>query len=236
MASVSASWARWPPDSVPGPLAGVEPELLDPPLGQLGVPTGFEPCPHPQVVAHRHPRVESACPGRRSPPVRAGSRRRAGAAPSTSIVPAVGCEQPDGQMQQRGLAGAVRARPARRPGPPGRTACSRAAPTGGRSACRARSPRSPRSCHPSARRSSGRRCGRSPRCRRGPSPAARAERSHSFSEAQEPGLGRGVGPRQRADHERANPGPRAHQALPLEIAVGLEHGVGVDGQAGDQTC
>jgi hypothetical protein len=42
---------------------------------------------------------------------------------------------------------------------------------------------------------------------------------------------RGVG--QRAGDERADPLPRRDQPVPLELAVGLEHRVGIDRETGD---
>ena len=50
---------------------------------------------------------------------------------------------------------------------------------------------------------------------------------------QEPGLRGRVGPGGERDDERAEPRAGARQSFPLELAVGLVHGVRVDGQLGD---
>ena len=104
--SVSASWARCPPDSLPGPLGGVEAEPLDPGAGDRVVPARVEPGAEPQVVVDAEPGVGrgvlgdeadlgqlAALPARAPAADLDRARRRR--------------QQPDGQAEQGGLAGAV---------------------------------------------------------------------------------------------------------------------------------
>ena len=147
-------------------------------------------------------------------------------------MPHVGAQQPGGQLQQGGLARAVRADEpddaalgdgqravAQRPGPP----VLLAEPAGLDDSAHQRPPR---------RSSCGTRCGRSPRCRRGPGPP-RAPSAASRSSRRGTGPARPGRSRRRADDERAQPRPGAHQALALQVPVGLEHRVRVDRQLGD---
>ena len=83
------------------------------------------------------------------------------------------------------------------------------------------------------RSSCGPRCGRSPRCRRGPGPPTAPSAARSVMAARNRRLRGGVGAGQRPDDEGPLARPGAHQALALQVAVGLEHRVRVDRQLGD---
>ncbi len=67
----------------------------------------------------------------------------------------------------------------------------------------------------------------------GPRPADRAERSQSVIEARNRAWAAGSVRGSDPDDEGALAGPGAHQALTLEVPVGLEHRVRVDRQPGD---
>ena len=67
----------------------------------------------------------------------------------------------------------------------------------------------------------------------GPRPAARAVRSHSVIDARKRACASGSVRGSDATDEGPQPGPGPHQALAFEVAVRLEHGVGVDRQLRD---
>ena len=178
-ARVRASWARWPPDSDPGPLLRVQAELPDPPLRQLVVPAGVEPGAEAEVIGDPHPGVDGRVLGDEADPGQLRRRWPAGGSPRTLIVPRVGASSPVARLQQGGLARAVgpdepddvafgdgQRAVAQRPGPPVLLAQPAGLDDGGHQ-------------RPPRRSSCGTRCGRSPRCHRGPGPPTRAERSQS---------------------------------------------------------
>ena len=182
------------------------------------------------MLGHRQAGVGGRVLGDETDPCRAASGRRRASAEHGDRSRGRG-EQPDGQMQQRGLArpvgpdqpddlalgdgeGAV----AQRPAPPVPLAQSLGLEDGGHAT-------------PSAKQFRKRRAvdgldvvGTEPG-RAGPSAAIGHRR-------EEPGLGGRVGAGKRPDHEGPLTGSGPHQALAFEVAVRLEHRVGVDGQLG----
>ena len=111
-----------------GPLAGIEAEPLDPAAGQLVVPARVEVGAEPQVVGDGQPGVGGRVLGDEADP---GQLRRAGGRPAAEDLDRAGGrrQQPDGEVQQGGLARTVRAdQPDDAPGRD-RSACSRSAPS-----------------------------------------------------------------------------------------------------------
>ena len=110
MARVRASWARWPPDSLPAFCARVEAELAIRSVGQSAGPSpGW--CGRRSAGGRRWTgRRRWACPARRNRPWPAGPAPEAGWPPEDldrARRSASACRPPD--LQQRRLAGAVRA-------------------------------------------------------------------------------------------------------------------------------
>ena len=128
MARVSASWARCPPDSVPGPLVRVQVQPLDPAAGQFRVPARVEARAQPQVIADRQPGVDRRVLGQEPDP---GQLRRAGRGRAAEHLDRARGrrQQADGQVQQSRLARPRSGRPGPPRARPGCSACSRPAPT-----------------------------------------------------------------------------------------------------------
>ena len=89
-----------------GPLPRVQAELPDPALGQLAVPARVEPAAHAQMAGHGKPRVGRGVLGDEADC--AQLRRGAGAFAQNRDRARGRREQPGCQLQERGLAGAVR--------------------------------------------------------------------------------------------------------------------------------
>ena len=208
-----------------GLLRRVEAELRDPLLGDRGVPARVQLGAEPQVVGDAS-RRRRACPARRSPPGRTvpGRRRALRRAPRS-------CRSSGGSARRPGCSSVDLPAPL---GPTSPTMC----PAGSR-ACSPERPRRPyRLPSPSASSDPGHRapstasreraCGTGPRCsrrparRRGPpEPRSAARRSGPWA-ASEPSASVPV-------TKVPTPAARVDQALVLQLAVGLEHGVRVDG-------
>ena len=175
----------------------------------------------------------------------------AGSPPSTLTLAGGRRRQPDHEVEQGGLARAVRARPARPGDRRGWPACTRAAPrcrrTGGPGravsmtfmprlrAIRPGLARAPRASSSSAAlREIPQRAGEQ---RDDPvlvQPGRVGVASQSSSELAQPGRARGASTWLSGGlDERALPGPARRQALVLQLAVGLQHRVRVDRQVGD---
>ena len=107
IARVSASWARWPPESDPARWRWVEVELLDPGLGELVVPVLVEVGAHAEVLGHRQPGVGRGVLGDEADLLEPGSAV-AGASAEHRDRSRARREQSDGQVQQRRLARTVR--------------------------------------------------------------------------------------------------------------------------------
>ena len=121
-------------------LAGVEPELLDPCLGERFVPARVHPCAEPQVIANRQSRIGRGVLGDEAD---AGqlARARARLPTENSDRSGVWTKETDRELEERRLAGAVRAdEPDDLASGNGKRALARA-PTCARSACRGRWPR-----------------------------------------------------------------------------------------------
>ena len=106
-ARVSASCARWPPESLPARCVGSRPSSSIRAVGQGGVPAGVEAGAQPEVVGHGQRGVGRGVLGDEADPRPAARGRAPGTPPSTSIVPAVGASRPTARLQQGRLAGAV---------------------------------------------------------------------------------------------------------------------------------
>ncbi len=152
-------------------------ETLDARAAPVVVPARVEPRPSFRISRDAEPAMQGMVlrdERRRAAARRSRSSR--GRGPSTCSAPVVGLAQPDRELQQRRLAGAVRADERRHRSRRDRRACSRGAPRSSRSACRARVRRglSRRSCDPRDRSAAGACRRRAPRCASSSSPAARA--------------------------------------------------------------
>ena len=134
MPSVSASWARWPPESLPARCAGSRPSRSIRSRGQGVVPARVEPGAEPQVVGDAQPGVrggvlgDEADLGQLRRAGRRGGRRAPRSCPSSASA---GRRRGSAAWSCRRRWG----RPARRPGRRGRRACSPTAPSGARTAC-----------------------------------------------------------------------------------------------------
>ena len=88
-ASVSASWARWPPESRPARWRGVQAEPVHPVAPRGGVPARVEPRAQAQVVGDGQARRRAGRPARRNRPGRSRAPRP-GCRRAPRCVPAVG--------------------------------------------------------------------------------------------------------------------------------------------------
>ena len=135
---MSATCACWPPESLPTLLLEREAEPLDAlARRRASSQLGFSSRPSRERLADREAAVSGwSCATK---PMRGSTAaaRRAASARARATLPALGCEQPDGELQQRRLAGAVGADERGHRAARGSRACSRAAPRSSRSACRA---------------------------------------------------------------------------------------------------
>ena len=131
---VRASWARCPPESFPARWPGSRPSCSIRRSGDGVVPAGVEPGAEAQVVGDGEPGVGGGVLGDEADLGQLGRRRRRAAA--AHLDRARGRrQQPDGQAEQGGLAGAVGADQPGRPARPGCPACSPTAPSGAGTAC-----------------------------------------------------------------------------------------------------
>ena len=225
--SVSASCARWPPESLRACCVAVEAEPLDPVAAPARRPSPGSAARRGAGARRRSGPRRSACPARRSRPSAScpGSARPP---PSTSIVPAVGASIPTARFSSvllpapfgptspttrpgRDLQRAVRERPA----PP----VALAQPVGPQDGGHATSCWTARkvAVNSASMLSSS-------------SPASRALVEPALELlAQRPVRGeRRVG--QRPRDERPDPRPGGDEPVVLELPVGLQHRVGVDRQ------
>ena len=227
--SVSASWARCPPESWPARCRGIQPQLADPAAAQPRVPARVEPGAEPQMLGDRQRRHTSGCPGRRTRPWPAGAGPRQGVPRSTSILPDEGASSP--RPSRAGSSCRRRwGRPGRVTRPAGISACSPAAPTGAGSAY-PRPWRRSDDAHATSSVSAARKLSRrAPRCSRRPGPPPAPWRASA--------AGRAAAARARPTTERpaswsrtCRPLAGRRRAALLELPIGLEDRVRIDRQA-----
>ena len=104
---VSASWARWPPESRPAFWAGSRPSRSTRDRATASSQRGLRWAPSRRWSAMLRPGVRRGVLGDEADLGELGRRRRPGGRRRPRWCPAVGREQPDGQAEQGGLAGAV---------------------------------------------------------------------------------------------------------------------------------
>ena len=167
--------------------------------------------------------------------LRPAARAGRGPPPSTSMVPAVGASMPDGEVEQRALAGAVRADEADdAAGRDLQRAVRRAPSAAGSVLPRPLGAQDRRSCDCSCCRGRERwsRKSASMLSSSRPASARLAPASARRSCRSGPCAASVVSVSVRGD-ERADARAGGDEPVVLELAIGLEHGVGVDGQLAD---
>ena len=104
---MSASCARWPPESLPAFCRGSSPSRSIRSSASFCVPARVHPPAESQVIGDREPGVGRGVLGDEAD---AGElvRRRAGTPTEDGDRPGARLEEADGELEQRGLAGAVR--------------------------------------------------------------------------------------------------------------------------------
>ena len=230
---MSASWARWPPESWPARCVGSRPSRSIRAAASGVVPARVEPGAEPQVVARPTARRTSGCPGRRSRPWPAAPAPAAGRPPRPRSCRPSGSSRPTARLSSVVL-----------PAPLGPTSPT-TRPAGMRSvqSVSAHAPPVPLAQAAAASQDGGHATsslgGGAKRAREQrldalvvePGPARLGQPALQVL-AQRPVRGqRRVG--QRPGHERAEPGPGRDQPLVLQLPVRLEHGVRVDRQLAD---
>ena len=227
--SARASWARWPPDSEPAARSSGIFSDLSRSLTKAASQRRFRRAPMPMWSSAVNRRYSGISWARKPTSARKAGCWR-GMPPSTVASPRGRPGQPGQQAEQRGLARAVRAD--QRGDPPLRDGDAAIAQRGDVAVLLA----SPRVSIAGIMRS--------------PPRAARLQRDTQErldrfvvepglaglpyppgQAAAKPRMGAGRRPGRAAPHERAVAGPGFHQALALQVAVGLEHRVRVEAVA-----
>ena len=231
MARVSASCARWPPESLPAFWSGSRPSRSIRRSATPASQPGLSRAPEPEVVGDASARRRSACPGRRSRPRPSwagpwpGGRRAPRSCPGRR-------EQADGQVSSVVLPAPLGpTSPTTRPA--GIVSVQSGAPSAGRSACPGRAARGRRSRHVLLRRSRERWSRNRASMLSSSSPACAGLGEPAAQVAAQRPVGGERGRRSASWSRTCRPRAGRDQAVVLELAVGLEHGVRVDRQRAD---